>query len=139
MCTLFHEYSESQDWIVLGNDITLSHIKQIHGLEEIPTGLDGRTVLQLELPPIPINAGGIKVGAREFYLCYSPRHSFLFVVETEMGKRVETSYRPQYGANQNYDTNEIVQRIVWLYGIDSPRAKDPVIAQHLRAYLPNQK
>ena len=134
--SLFHEYAEAKNWIVLGNH-ELRHIKTIHCLEDLPPGLDGKKLLSLELPSIPIRAAGLSVGAREFYLCYSLQHAFTFVVETEMGKSVETKYRPQYGANDNYDTRNLVQRVVWLYRLDAPRAKDPVIANHLQAYLPS--
>src|SRR5262245_51029976 len=90
----------------LENALLLGHhqvddVKKIHGLDTIPDGIDGSRVLSLELPSIPIRAAGIDVGAREFYLCYAPKHDLLFVVETEMGKQVETRYRPQYGANDN--------------------------------------
>jgi hypothetical protein len=138
MSTFLHDYSKSENWIVLGNDLTISDITQIHGLDDIPANLDGRMVLHLKLPSIPIKVGDLEVGEREFYLCYSPQHSFLFVVETETGKRLESNYRPQYGANDNYDTRTIVQRIAWVYGVNSPKAKDPVIAQHLKKYLPPQ-
>jgi hypothetical protein len=53
-----------------------------------------------------------------------------------MGKKVVSSYRPQYGQNANYDSATEVQRIVWIYKPDSPRAKDLVIANHLKEYLP---
>jgi hypothetical protein len=133
MNALKHFYHE--DSIQVGNH-EVHWIKEIHGIDDLPAGLDGNRLLTLELPAIPIVAAGIKVGLREFYLCYSPEKSLLFIVETEMAKRVETKYRPQYGQNDNYDSTTATQRIVWIYKPDSPRAKDPVIANHLKEYLP---
>jgi hypothetical protein len=124
-----------EDVIKLGQEYVCD-IKEIHGLENIPEGIRCDSLLSLQLPSIYIKAAGIAVGEREFYLCYAPKHALLFIVETEMGKRVETHYRAQYGANDNYDSTTKVQRIVWVYPVDSPRAKDPTIANHLKWYLP---
>ena len=133
MNALKHFYHENS--IQVGNH-EVHWIKEIHGINDLPAGLDGNRLLTLELPAIPIMAAGIKVGLREFYLCYSLEKSLFFIVETEMAKRVETKYRPQYGQNANYDETTEIQRIVWIYKHDSPRAKDPVIANHLKGYLP---
>jgi hypothetical protein len=135
MPSIFHEYSTSNDWIALGN-LDVRAVKTIHGMEELPSGIDGKHLLTTELPTIPIVAAGVEVAWREFYLCYSARHSFLFIVETEMAKLSRPSYRAQYGANDNYDNYEEMHREVWIYRPDSPRAKDPVIANHLKPYLP---
>jgi hypothetical protein len=134
MPSLIADYPEHS--IIIGNH-QIYDIKRIHGQENLPDGIDGRLVLSLELPPIPIRAAEMAVGAREFYLCYSPQHSLLFVVETEMAKRVEEKYSPDYGRDNNYYKHTTHQRIVWIYKSDSPRAKDPVIADHLKAYLPS--
>jgi hypothetical protein len=136
MPTLIHEFHE--DALQLGNH-EVFNIVEMHGTDDLPKGLDGKTLLTLELPSIPIMLAGQEVGRREFYLCYSLQKAFLFVVETEMAKNEVKYYRAQYGANDNYDTSTKVQRIVWLYCVDSPRVKDPVIAAHLQPYLPALK
>lgn len=107
-------------------------------MQDLPTELDGQKLLSLQLPSIPIMEFGMKVGAREFYLCYSPQHTFLFIVETEMTEQRHESYRAQYGANDNYDKYTTVHRTVWLYALDAARAQDPVIADHLKPYLPSK-
>jgi hypothetical protein len=132
MPTLRHEYNANA--LQLGSH-AICNIIQMHGLEDMPAGLDGTKLLTLELPNIPIKAAGQEVGRREFYLCYSVQSQFLFVVETETAEHVEKYYRAQFGANDNYDTVTKVQCIVWLYRADAPRANDPVIAAHLRPYL----
>lgn len=119
-------------------EITLFIIPVFRGLEDLPTGLEGHKLLSLQLPSIPIMAAGIAVGAREFFLCYSTQIDFLFVVETEVATQTEQTYRPQYGANDNYDTLTTQHRVVWLYSLDSARAHDPTIAKHLKAFLPSQ-
>jgi hypothetical protein len=136
MPSLIHEYQ--QDALQLGNH-EVFNITKMHGLDELPKGLDGKSLLTLKLPCIPIMVAGQEVGSREFYLCYSLKAAFLFIVETEMAKNKVKYYSPQYGANDNYATSTQVRRIVWLYSIDSPRANDPIIAEHLKAYLPGQK
>lgn len=133
MNALKHFYHE--DSIQVGNH-EVHWIKKIHGIDDLPAGLDGTRLLTLELPAISIMAAGIEVGLREFYLCYSIENSLLFIVEAEMAKQVETKYRPQYGQNDNYDETTKTHRIVWIYKPDSQRAKDPVIANHLKGYLP---
>ena len=136
MPSLLHEYSAPDDvMFALGNH-SIPHIVQTNGMGDLPDGIDGHALLSLQLPSIPIKAGGQKVADREFYLCYSPRHQLLFVVETEVSERIETTYRAQYGANDNYDARTIVSRIVWVYRNDSERAKQPDIAEHLRRHLP---
>lgn len=132
MPSLIHEYQ--QDALQLGNH-EVFNITKMHGLDDLPKGLEGKSLLTLELPGIPIMVAGQGVGRREFYLCYSLKAAFLFIVETEMAKNEVKYYSPQYGANNNYATSTEVRRIVWLYSVDSERAKDPVIAAHLKPYL----
>jgi len=134
MSALLQDYCESHDWIMLGPHL-VDHVKEIHGLDQLPPGLDGGHLLTLCLEPIPILVAGLEVATREFYLCYTPLHSVLFVVETEHARRLKSEYRPQYGANDNYDTYHEENRTVWIYSADSPRAKDPVVANHLKPYL----
>ncbi len=131
--TLIHEFNE--DALQLGNH-AVHWITKMHGMDALPKNLDGKELLTLELPSISIEFAGQEVGQREFFLCYSLQQAFLFVVETEIVKNEVKYYSPQYGANNNYATSTKVQRIVWLYTPDSPRAKDPVIAAHLQPYLP---
>jgi len=149
MPTLEDEYEKNA--IRLGNHV-VSGIVKLHGIENLPNGIGmpawfgGNTVLSLKLPSVAIPDSSpdsmeweprnkILLRRREFYLCYSPKHKFLFVVETEMRRHQETDYRAQYGANDNYDTSEVTQRIVWIYSVDSPRAREPLIAGYLKQYL----
>jgi len=126
------------DSIQLGNH-DLYDIIKMHGLDELPKGLNGKTLLTLELPSIRILAAEQEVGRREFFLCYSLDNAFLFIVETEMSKSLEQRYRAQFGANDNYDTITKVQRIVWFYTPDSARANDTLVAGHLKPYLPSPR
>lgn len=149
MQPLEDEYAKNA--IRLGNHLVLGIVK-LHGIETLPDGIgvpswfEGNTVLSLELPSVAIPDSSpdslewqpksqILFRRREFYLCYSPKHKFLFVVEAEMRTHKETHYRAQYGANDNYDTSEVTQRVVWIYNVDSPRAKEPPIAGYLKRYL----
>lgn len=123
------------DLLQLG-DFVLSSIRTFHGLEDLPAELDTNTLMVLQLPSIPIQAAGINSGCREFFLCFSPPLSFLFVVETKLTKYNRNVYRPQYGANDNYDLVTEESRVVWLYSVNSARVSDPTIARHLKPYLP---
>ena len=116
------QLSPIEESIQLG-DKTIEHVKKTHGMNDLPAGLDLKDVLTLELLWVPIIVGGIEVGMREFYLCYSPQLQFLFVAETEMAQKEEDRYQPQYGRDDNYNICTITQRILWVYTPDSPRAK----------------
>jgi hypothetical protein len=131
MAGLIHEFF--QDSLQLGNH-EVHHIKELHGSADLPGDLKGADLLSLQLPCIR-KAGELDIHEREFYLCYSLRHSFFFIVEAEVTRLTETSYRAQYGANDNYDTRHKVQRSVWIYSPTSERARDPIVANHLKAYL----
>lgn len=121
---------ERRGRLILGNH-EISGINQVHVLEPLPSGLDPRRLLTLVLPDIEITLAGVTVGRREFFLCHSIEHSYSFVVETELATQQVSRYRAQYGANDNYDTSTIPQRIVWIYQLNSPRAKEREIARRL--------
>lgn len=131
MAGLFHE--EFQDSLRLGNH-DVHYVKTMHGLNDLPEGLSGPSLLSLQLPSI-WKTGELETGEREFYLCYSLQHAFLFVVEAEVTRWTEKSYRAQYGANDNYDKSNNVERVVWVYSTTSERARDPIVANHLKPYL----
>ncbi|MBM3841610.1 MAG: hypothetical protein FJ398_27440 [Verrucomicrobia bacterium] len=133
MPSLRADYPENS--IIIGNH-QICDVKRIQGLEDLPGEIDGRGVLSLELPSISIRVAETEVGKREFYLCYAPKPSLLFVVETEMSSFSQERYSPDYGRNDNYYTHTTTQRIVWVYKLDSPRLNDPVVTKHLRPYLP---
>lgn len=94
------------DEIKLGDE-TLYYVEVIEGEMLLPDAIEGATLLtnELEPEPIPSIAGG-QAGKRRFILCHSIRHSYTFLAVVEEKRAGNWSYRPQYGANSNYDESQ---------------------------------
>ncbi len=123
----------TSDTLEIG-DHAIYDVKKIEGLDCLPEGVQGKHLLVKKLQEAPILAAEVCVGQRDFYLCYAIKQSFIFIVEVERVDKVVSRYRPQYGANDNYDTYNQPVCFVKIYTPESGRTR-PEVSWRLSEYL----